>query len=75
MPTAERDRLKQEWSVFVRELMRRKGWTLEVLARKLGCTSATVSRWSSGHGEKGRIPRGTSAKVLVELAQHEGLVD
>jgi len=70
-----RTELKKRWSDFVRAILHRTGWTLEVLADKIGCSKASVSRWACDDPERGTIPHSVAAKALVELARREGLVE
>lgn len=66
---------KRQWSEFVKAMLKRTGWTLEVLAGKIGCSKASVSRWACEDPERGTIPHSVAAKALIDLARREGLVD
>ncbi|MGH2376190.1 MAG: helix-turn-helix domain-containing protein [bacterium] len=52
----------------VKALRKRLGWSQERLARQLGVSFSTISRWERGHGE----PSPMAEKLLQELQETAG---
>lgn len=50
----------------VRELRKKKGWTQEEFAQKIGVTLSTVQRWEKQGGQPTRLPRRALARFFKE---------
>lgn len=55
----------------VKALRKRLGWSQERLARQLGVSFSTISRWERGYGE----PSPMAERLLQELQQKAGADD
>jgi len=50
----------------VKELRKKKGWTQEEFAQKIGVTLSTVQRWKKQGGRPTRLPRRALARFFKE---------
>ena len=50
----------------VKELRKKRGWTQEELAQKIGVTLSTVQRWEKRGGQPTRLPRRELSRLFEE---------